>query len=355
MIGMKRVHKSSLTPEIPVHDHAEDLQSTTSIVTICGYGEDFYWEEQTMDPEECKKVLERKAPMLWINVDGLAQTEILRVLGNHFNLHNLTLEDILNTTQRPRQEAFESYTYLVFKVLNYNTRIDQIESEQISLIIGDNYVISFRESDKDNFGILRKRVQDDKSIFRKRSVDYLAYSLIDIVVDGYYAVLEKSGELLESLEDALLANPDEKTLQDIHCLKREMLKMRQAVWPLRETLVGLEQSNYVFVHTEAMLHLRDVYSHVVQIIDNIEIYREMLTSLFDLYLSNVNNRLNEVMKVLTIFAAIFIPLTLISGIYGMNFKYMPELNWFYGYPFAIGLMAAVTIAMLYYFRRKKWL
>ncbi len=353
MIGMKRVHKSSLSQGMLVH--AEDLRSSTSVVTICGYGESSFWEEQTMDPEECKKLLERKAPVLWINVDGLAQLEILRELGNYFNLHHLTLEDILNTMQRPRQEAYENYTYVVFKVLNYNNEKDKIESEQISLIIGENYVISFSESDKDNFGILRKRVKDDKSIFRKKSADYLAYSLIDLVVDDYFAVLEKSGELLENLETTLLTNPDEKALQELHCLKREMLKMRQAVWPLRETLVGLEQSNHVFVHTEAMLHLRDVYSHVVQIIDNIEIYREMLSGLFDLYLSSVNNQLNEVMKVLTIFAAIFIPLTLISGIYGMNFEYMPELSWFYGYPLSIGLMAAVAITMLYYFQRKKWI
>lgn len=353
MIKDKRMQKNGLSPGMLFNK--EDYLSSTTVVTICGYGENSYWEEQAMDPGECKKMLQLEAPILWINIDGLAQIETIKVIGDYFKIHQLTLEDILNTTQRPKQEAYENYTYVVFKALNYDEEKEQFDSEQISLIIGENYVISFSESEKDNFEILRKRVKDGKSIFRKRSADYLAYSLIDLVVDEYFAILEMSGELLEKLEDTLLTTPDEKSLQDLHCLKREMLKIRQAVWPLREALVGLEQSNHVFVHTEALLHLRDVYSHVVQIIDNIEIYREILSGLYDLYLSSVNNRLNEVMKLLTIFAAIFIPLTLISGIYGMNFEHMPELSWLYGYPFAIGLMATVAITLLYYFRRKKWL
>jgi len=270
-------------------------------------------------------------------------------------LHQLTLEDILNTDQRPRQEAYEDYTYVVLKALNFNEDEQGVEVEQVSLIIGEGYVFSISEREKDIFEQLRKRIETGKGNIRKRDADYLAYSLLDIVVDNYYSVLERVGERLESLEELLLTTPNEKTLQLVHRLKREMLGMRQAVWPLREALVGLEQSDSVFIHSDTVMHLRDVYSHVVQIIDTIEIYREILSGMLEIYLSSVNNKLNEVMKVLTIFAAIFIPLTLISGIYGMNFTYMPELYWPYGYPFALGLMVVVAVVMLFFFRRKKWL
>ncbi len=335
--------------------HVGDLKSNTSLTTICGYGEKIYWEKKTDEVGELSKLLSETAPVIWLNIDGLALIDMLQEIGTFYNLHHLTLEDILNTDQRPKQEAYEDYTYLVFRALAFNDIEHTIESEQVSLIIGESYVISVSERETDLFTTMRKRIETNNSPVRKHGADYLAYALLDIIVDQYFVVLEKAGERLESLEELLLTKPDEKTLQAIHSLKRQMINVRKAVWPLREALAGLEQSESVFAQPSVALHLRDVYSHLLQVIDTVEIYREMLSGLLEIYLSSVNNRLNEVMKILTIFAAIFIPLTLISGIYGMNFKYMPEINWVYGYPFAIGLMVTIAAIMLFYFRRKKWL
>jgi magnesium transporter len=350
---VRKSHKAGLPPGTLIH--VGELKSSISIVTVCGYDQDLYWEKKTDDVEECRALLEERAPVRWVNIDGLAGINLLQEIGGYFNLHQLTLEDILNTDQRPRQEPYNNYTYVVLKALNYNEEEKKVESEQVSLIIGSDYVFSISERETDIFESLRKRIAAGKGNIRKQGADYLAYSLLDIIVDNYFSVLEKVGERLEALEEMLLTSPDEKTLQAVHFYKREMLGMRQAIWPLREALIGLEQSDSVFVHTDTALHLRDVYFHAVQIIDTIEIYREMLSVMLEIYLSSVNNRLNEVMKILTIFAAIFIPLTLISGIYGMNFIYMPELNWRYGYQFALGLMVVVAAIMLHYFKRKNWL
>jgi len=351
--SVRQSQKAGLPPGALVH--VGDLISNTTMVTFCGYGEDLYWEEKTDDINKCRRLLNKTAPVIWVNIDGLARIDMLQEIGSFYNLHHLTLEDILNTDQRPRQEAYENYTYIVCKALAFNDDGYTIESEQVSLIIGNNYVFSISERETDLFITMRKRIEANKGAVRKNGADYLAYALLDIIVDHYFEVLEKTGERLESIEANLLTKPDEKTLQAVHSLKREMINMRQSVWPLREALVGLEQSDSVFVQPSVALHLRDVYSHLVQVIDTVEIYREMLSGMLEIYLSSVNNKLNEVMKIITIFASIFIPLTLISGIYGMNFKYMPELSWLYGYPFAISLMVAVAAIMLFYFRRKKWL
>ncbi|MDW7739675.1 MAG: magnesium/cobalt transporter CorA [Bacillota bacterium] len=352
-ITKKMPHTRDVPPGVLVH--IGKLKSNKTIVTICGYSEDIYWEKKTEDVEECSSILRNEPPMLWVNVDGLANLDMLRAIGDSFKLHQLTIEDVLNTEQRPRQGAYDSYTHIVMKALEHNPNDYSIEEEQVSLVIGNNFVVSFSERESDNYALIRKRIESGKGGVRSRGSDYLGYLLMDIVVDNYFSVLEKGGERIEILEEELLEKPDEKTLHSVHSLKREMLGMRQMVWPLREALVGLEQSDSIFVHTDTALHLRDLYFHVVQIIDTIEVHREMLSGMIEIYLSSVNNKLNEVMKLLTMFAAIFIPLTLISGIYGMNFLYMPELKWYYGYPFALGLMLLVVAVMLFYFRRKKWL
>jgi magnesium transporter len=354
---MKKMNRQSRKAGLPPGTllHVGELKSTTSIVMVCGFGENVYWEKKINNIEECRKVLGEAAPILWVNIDGLAQIDLLQEIGSFFNLHPLTVEDIFNTSQRPKQEDYEDYTYFTCRALSLAETTGAIESEQVSLIIGNSYVLSISERETDIFTTLRKRLKMNKGAVRLKGTDYLAYSLLDIIVDNYFVVLEKTGEKLETLEESILQKPDEIYLQTIHALKREMIAMRQAAWPLREAIIGLEQSSRVFVDPDVSLHLRDVYSHVVQIIDTIEIYREMLSGMLDIYLSSVNNKLNEVMKILTIFAAIFIPLTLISGIYGMNFRYIPELEWFYGYPFALGLMAITAIVLLGYFKRKKWL
>ncbi len=349
----RQSHKAGLPPGTLIH--AGDLKSKTSLITFCKYGDTIYREEKTDDLDKINSLLREPAPVTWVNIDGLGRIDLLSEIGSYYKLHHLTLEDILNTEQRPRQEAYENYTYIICRALVFNENNGDIESEQVSLIIGSNYVISVSERETDLFKAMRKRIEANKGSVRKQSPDYLAYALLDIIVDQYYIVIEKAGERLETLEEEILAEADESTLQGVHRLRRNMISMRQAVWPLREALVGLEQSESVFDQPSVALHLRDVYSHVVQIIDTVDIYREMLSGLIEIYLSSVNNKLNEVMKIFTIFAAIFIPLTLISGIYGMNFVFMPELNWLYGYPFALSLMAAVAVVMLLYFKRKKWL
>jgi magnesium transporter len=350
---VRKSHKAGLPPGTLIH--VGELKSSTSIVTVCGYGADLFWEKKTDDLEECLALLEKKAPVLWVHIDGLANIKLLKAIGDHFNLHHLTLEDILNADQRPRQEPYDNYTYLVLKSVTYSEKEQGLEFVQISLIIGQNFVISISDCQTNIFEHLKERIAAGKSNIRLHGSDYLAYSLIDIIVDSYYAALEILGEKLDSLEESLLSSMNEKTLHSVHFYKREMFRMRQVVWPLREALSGLIQSDSVFTHADTNLHLRDVYSHTVQIVDTIEIYREMLSAMIEIYLSITNNKLNEVMKILTIFAAIFIPLTLISGIYGMNFLYMPELSWRYGYPFALSLMAAVAFVLLYYFKRKNWL
>ena len=350
---VKKSHKTGLPPGALIHVGA--LKSNTSIVTVCGYDNDLFWEEKTDDLKKCLTLLKQKAPVLWVHIDGLANIKLLKGIGDHFNLHHLTLEDILNADQRPRQEPYDNYTYMVLKSVSYNEKEQGLEFAQVSLIIGPNFVVSISDCKTSFFEPLRKRIAAGKGNIRMHGSDYLAYSIIDIVVDSYYSVLEMVGEKLDSLEESLLSSVNEKTLHSVHFYKREMVRMRQAVWPLREALNGLIQSDSVFIHVDTNLHLRDVYSHAVQIIDTIEIYREMLSAMIEIYLSIINNKLNEVMKILTIFAAIFIPLTLISGIYGMNFLYMPELSWRYGYLFALSLMAAVAFVLLCYFKRKNWL
>ena len=350
---VRKSDKAGLPPGTLLH--VGELKCNTTTVTVCGYDKNIYWEETADDIKSCLALFEQKAPVLWIHIDGLANIELLEGIGKHFNVHHLTLEDILNTDQRPRQEPYEDYTYIVLKSVIYIEDEQALEFNQFSLIIGQSYVISISGCDTGVLEPLKKRIAAGKGNVRTHGSDYLAYALIDIIVDSYYEVLEVFGEKLDSLEESLLKTSNDKTLQSIHFYKREMLRMRQAAWPLREALNGLIQSDSVFLHTETNLHLRDVYSHAVQIIDTIEIYREMISSIIEIYLSIINNRLNEVMKILTIFAAIFIPLTLISGIYGMNFLYMPELGWRYGYFYALSLMAVVAAILLLYFRRKKWL
>lgn len=349
----RQSHKAGLPPGTLLH--VGELKSNTSLVTICGFGESAFWEKKTDNVEECRKILREGAPVFWVNVDGLARIDLLQEISTFFNLHPLTIEDVLNTSQRPKQEEYENYTYFTCRALSLAESTGAVESEQVSLIIGNSFVLSVSERETDIFTAIRRRLKMSKGFVRLKGKDYLAYSLLDNLVDNYYVVMEKTGEKLETLEESILQKPDNATLQTIHTLKREMIAMRQAAWPLREAIIGLEQSDTVFVDPADTLHLRDVYSHVVQIIDTIEVYREMLSGMLDIYLSSVNNKLNEVMKILTIFAAIFIPLTLISGIYGMNFRFMPELEWLYGYPFTLGLMAAVAIVLLGYFRRKEWL
>jgi magnesium transporter len=291
----------------------------------------------------------------WINVDGLHQVEILEKLGEYYGFHPLMLEDILNTDQRPKMEDYGKYIYIVLKMLSYMDNSNEIVTEQISLILGPNFVISFQEKKGTVFNPIRERIRNDKGRIRKMGSDYLAYSLLDLIVDNYFIIMEKLGEKIEFLEEEVVTHPTPETLQTIHHLKREMIFLRKGVWPLREVVSGLERGESSLIKESTRIYLRDVYDHTIQTIDTIETYRDMVSGMLDIYLSSISNRLNAVMKVLTIIATIFMPLTFLAGIYGMNFKYMPELEWRWGYLMFWLIMIGIGAFMLIYFKKKRWL
>jgi magnesium transporter len=319
-----------------------------------------FYDETNFEEEENKKIEEtysvtKKQGITWINVDGLQKVDVIEKIGKHLNLHPLTLEDIANTEQRPKMEDFEHYIYIVLRMLRYDNQGKEILSEQVSLILGQNLVLSFQETEGDVFDSIRERLRSDKGRIRKLGADYLVYALIDAVVDNYFAVLEKMGDEIEDIEDEVIAKPEPSTAQAVHNLKRQSISLRKYVWPLREVISSLERCESGLISKTTSVYLRDVYDHTIQVIDSIETFRDTLSGILDIYLSSVSNRMNEVMKVLTVIATIFIPLTFVAGIYGMNFEFMPELKSALGYPLILSAMATIAVAMLVYFKKKKWI
>lgn len=291
----------------------------------------------------------------WININGLNNTNEIEKIGDHYGLHPLILEDIVNTSQRPKIDEYESYLFIVVKMLYYD-KDDLIVSEQVSFVLGSNYVLSFQEADGDVFDSVRDRIRAKKGRIRNLGPDYLLYALIDSVVDHYYEIIETMGNKIEELEDHLFSgNPKEEITAEIQSLKREVLRVRKAIFPLRETINRIEKIEHKLIHKKTIHFFRDIYDHIVQVSENIDIYREMIWGLMDMYMTTISNKMNEVMKVLTIIATIFIPLTFIAGIYGMNFNNMPELQYKYSYFILWGIMLILFIGMLFYFKRKKWL
>ena len=324
-------------------------------VTLIDYDEQIFEERPLKTVNECLPY-RNKPTATWINVDGVHDPAMIEKLGECFGLHRLVTEDIMSVVQRPKMEDYGDYLFVVVKMLTYDDTEGKVVPEQVSLIVGPNFLLSFQEGVKgDVFQLIRDRLRAGRGMIRKRGVDYLAYSLLDALVDGYFVILEKLGERIDNLEEELIASPGKAIMEQLYQLKRELLFLHKAVWPLREVIAALERRESPIIHETTAPYLRDVYDHVVQVIDSVEIYRDMLSTMLDLYLSSVSFRLNEVMKVLTVIATIFMPLTFIAGVYGMNFKYLPELEWHYGYFLSLTLMASISIGMLFYFRRKKWL
>lgn len=348
----KRSKKAGLPPGTLIH--IGEKKGETLKITVMDYDEGHFQEKEIRTTEECFAF--KDAPTVtWINIDGLHQIEILEKLGECYGFHPLVLEDILNTDQRPKMEDYGDYLYIVLRMLSYNDQSSEIDTEQVSLILGPNFVFSFQEKEGDVFDPIRERIRNNKGRIRKMGADYLAYALLDSIVDNYFMIMEKLGETIEFLEEELVTHPVPETLQTIHQLKRELIFLRKAVWPLREVISGLERGELVLVKETTRIYLRDVYDHTIQVIDTIETFRDMISGMLDIYLSSVSNRLNSVMKVLTIIATIFMPLTFIAGIYGMNFKYMPELGWRWGYPMVWVLVIVISVFMLIYFKKKRWL
>ena len=348
-----RSGKTGLPPGTLVH--IGDKLAETAKVTLIDYDGDRLEEKSVQSVQELAAFRDRPT-VSWIHVDGIHDTALLEQLGSVFGLHPLILEDILNTDQRPKMEDLGGYLFIVLKKFCASAdRNGDFASEQISVILGPGYVISLREKEDRLFDPLRERIRTGKGRIRKAGADYLAYSIIDLIVDSYFYVLETLGERIEREEEALLGRPVERTLHAIQRLKRDLIDLRKAVWPLRETIAALERSESPLIHAATRIYLKDIYDHAIQALDTVETYRDMLSGMIDIYLSSLSNRMNQVMKVLTVIATIFMPVTFLAGVYGMNFRHFPELEWAWGYPLFWILCLAIAAFMLILFKRKKWL
>jgi len=311
--------------------------------------------ERTLGAVEEGLDLAKKGATTWINIDGTHDVALMENIGRRQGIHPLTLEDVLNNTLRPKSEVFDDYLFVVLKMLRYDTDEKSVTSEQISLILGENILISFQEAAGDVFEPVRDRIRKGKGRIRGCGCDYLAYALIDAIVDHYFVILDHVGRRLEQLEEGIDDHPDAGLLDEIHAVRRELIYLRKQVWPLRDIISLLLKEESSFFSDTTRLFIRDVYDHTIQTIDTIESFRDILSGLQDLYLSIISNRMNEVMKVLTVIATIFIPVTFFAGIYGMNFQHMPELGWRWGYPLFWVVVIALVAGMIFFFRKKRWL
>lgn len=321
-------------------------------IRVMKYKPDHLEEHDIAAVAELKDLFEENT-VCWIDVQGLGDEKVLREFAELFSIHPLALEDVVNVPQRPKIERFDEHTLCITRMALL--RDEGIEPEQVSLFVGPNYVLTFQERCGDVFDPVRIRLRQGGSVIRCSGPSYLAYALLDAVIDGYYPILETFGEKLETLEDEIMANPRPAILSEIHQAKRDLLGIRRAIWPQREAVNSLIRDEDPLISDTVRVYLRDCYDHCVQIMDGVETYRELTGGLMDVYLSSVGNRQNEVMKVLTIMASIFIPLTFMAGVYGMNFENMPELHTPWAYPFLLAAMAVVAVGMIWYFRRKGWL
>jgi magnesium transporter len=348
----RHVKKAGSSPGTLVHIGEKKIERTR--ITLIDFDEDNF-QERLLETVEEAFPLKDLPTITWINIDGLHDIDVIEKTGRHFNIHPLVLEDILNTGQRPKAEEFGNLLFVVLKMLDYDKAAEKIRSEQFSLVLGSNFLITFQEIPGDVFNLVRERIRKPQTRIRKSGCDYLAYTLIDAIVDHYFIILEALGDKIEDLESELLNDPTRSTMEIIHGLKREMIYVRKQIWPIREVINGLIKNESPLVQEQTDVYFRDVYDHTIQVIDTIESYRDVLAGLLDIYLSSVSNKMNEIMKVLTIIATIFIPITFVAGIYGMNFKYMPELEWRWGYFMVWALIVVVAGIMIGYFRKKQWL
>ncbi|PLX86607.1 MAG: magnesium and cobalt transport protein CorA [Desulfuromonas sp.] len=333
--------------------HIGEKKGEKARITLISYGPERLEEGALRSPSEARET--GAGGVSWLNLDGLHDVPLIEAFGKKYGLHPLVLEDILNTGGRPKLEDYGDYLFLVAKMLFHDEEAGEIRTEQVSFVLGSGYVLSFQEEAGDVFNGVRERLRSGKGRIRRMGPDYLAYALLDAIVDSYFVILEKIGDQLERMEDELIVEATPESLQKIHAFKREMILLRKSVWPLREVLAALQRDETPLVTEATGVFLRDVYDHTIQVVDTVETFRDLIGGLLDLYLSSISNRMNEVMKVLTIIATIFIPLTFLAGIYGMNFEHIPELKWRWGY--AAFWLAVVVLggAMFGFFRRKKWL
>jgi magnesium transporter len=352
LLGRRTSKMAGLSPGSLVHIGEKKTEAVT--IHAFDYDEKSVAEKTITDPAECRPF--RESPQVtWVQVTGLHEPKVIETIGQMFDIHPLIQEDILNTEQRPKVEIFDDYLYVVLKVLNVEKACGSVDMEQVSLIVGSNYVLSFHERPCEVLDSVRERIRTGKGQVRRLGADYLAYRLIDAIVDNYFVVMEDLSERTEALEDKVLVDGHQDTLHEIYILKREIILIRKAVWPLRELVGTLLRGETKLIRKNTQVYLRDVYDHVVQAIDTVETFRDIMSGLMDIYLSSISNRLNGIMKVLTMIATLFIPLTFLTGLYGMNFGWMPPKDEMWGFPAILIIMASVAIGMLLFFRRKRWL
>ncbi|MCC5631483.1 magnesium/cobalt transporter CorA [Nostoc sphaeroides] len=338
-----------------------DADAPPPIIFLIDYNQTNFIHEQIATPEECVPYLEMES-VSWVDVQGLGCQDILQRLGNVFELHPLVLEDIVNVPERPKTEDYEDQLLFIARMVVPKERTCGFYSEQVSLILGKNYLLTVQEEpEHDCFEEVRSRIEKNKGTIRKQGADYLAYALLDAIIDGFFPVLELYGERIEELEEEVIVKPTPQTLQNIYQIRRELLQLRRAIWPQRDAINSLIRDAPDLISEEVRIYLRDCYDHTVQVMDMVETYRELASGLMDVYLSAVSNKMNEIMKVLTVVSTIFIPLTFVAGIYGMNFNTekspynMPELNWYWGYPLCWAVMLAIAFGLLFFFWRRGWL
>ncbi len=330
-------------------------RESKSEIDIFNYSEKIFNERKIDTFDACLKYLNNET-ITWVNIEGIHNIDIIKSLGKEFNINNLVLEDMANTNQRAKISEFSGYIYIILKMLSYNEVNKQVESEHVSIIFAENYVITLQEgTEGDVFRPVRERLRVESSYIRKLGSDFMVYSLLDVIIDNYFVIMEKIGEEMEFIDEELINNPTPSTLDQIYSLKREILYIRKCIWPLREIINKIERDESSFIKDKTKIYFRDVYEHAIQAIDTIETYRDIISGMMDLYLSSISNKMNEIMKVLTIIGTIFIPLTFIVGVYGMNFEYMPELKMHYSYPVVWLIMLILGIFMLIMFRRRNWI
>lgn len=343
----KRTKKAGLPPGSLVYTGKHDILTK---ITLIEYNKESF-SEKTI--EECPE-FKNEDTVKWIKINGFSELETLKKIGKCFNLHPLVLEDILNTNQRPKVEDYDNYIYIVLKLFDLSDE-DQIITKQISLILEKNLVISFQDDDDQIFDLIATRLKTKESQIRNKGADYLLYSIIDTIIDSYFLDLERLEDKIEFVEENLIEKTNPELLKVIHNIKMDIITLRKVIWPLREMLSTLESCEYIQIDKSTDYYLRDVYDHSIQIFDILESFRDRISEVLDIYLSSTSNKLNEIVRVLTVISTIFVPMTFIVGLYGMNFRDMPELNQPLGYPAVLAVMFIISVSMLAYFRKKKWI
>jgi len=334
--------------------HIGSKSSSDNKITVLDFSSDDVHQKDISSIDEIF-TMEDKNSIKWVNIEGLSNVEQVKKIGDHFNIHELVLEDILNTNQRPKAEFHEHYIYIVLKRCEFEHKPFVIDYEQISILILNNYIFTFKEKPDNQFNPLISQLKSNKGILKSKTTDFIAYLILDTIIDEYFNLQEPLEDSLENIDNVLLKNPSTETLQSIQGIKRELIYVHKTVMSLREVINSLQNRDFTLINDKTRVYLHDLADHITRVNEAVDSYRDIISGMLNIYLSSVNNRMNEVMKVLTIFSTIFIPLTFFAGIYGMNFKFMPELEWKWGYYVMWGIFIIIPIILLTFFKRKKWL